>query len=290
MTDDHLLAVRDLTLERAKPAPGCAIVRGVGFALPPRRILGLVGASGCGKSLTCLAAMGLLPGGIRRAGGDIRLRGESLPDLPPIRRRALRGAQMAMILQNPMSCFDAVFSVRRHFRETLAAHNPVRGAAADARAREALAEVGFERPGGILDLYPFQMSGGMLQRVMIALALMMRVPLLIADEPTTDLDLVSQARVLNLLARMRADHGMAILLVTHDLSVIARLADDVAVMAQGAIVEAGSVAEVFGRPRQSYTQALMAAHRNLYDDRLTRLLDQVGGWKAAEPAPCRCWN
>jgi nickel transport system ATP-binding protein len=186
-----------------------------------------------------------------------------------------------MILQNPMSCFDSVFKIRHHFRETLASHGSDGREQSLQAARQALAAVGFDSPDDILDLYPFQMSGGMLQRVMVALALMMNVSLLIADEPTTDLDVVSQARILTLLAGMRRDHGMSILLVTHDLSVIARSADDVAVMKDGVIVESGPVRTIFEHGRHAYTQALLKAHQSLYGPRLTELL---GGAQNRPPA------
>ena len=145
---------------------------------------------------------------------------------------------------------------------------------------ESLVEVGFDEPKSIMDLYPFQMSGGMLQRVMLALAVMMDISLLIADEPTTDLDVVSQARVLDLLAKIRDKHGLALLLVTHDLSVIAQMADSVAVMKSGSIVESGSVDAIFNSAKHPYTNSLLEAHAGLYGEKLRRLL-------LSEPHKCR---
>ncbi|NJL59343.1 MAG: ABC transporter ATP-binding protein [Desulfobacteraceae bacterium] len=229
----ELLNVDNLTLSiRTTAGTEHRLVENVSFTLREKRIMGLIGESGCGKSLTCLAIMGLLPGAIRQTGGEIRFQGQSFAGLPASRIRSVRGKKLAMILQNPMSCFDAVFTDPSSFSGTLASHehltdDPIH------RIRDALTEVGFDKPDEILNLYPFQMSGGMLQRVMVAIALLMRVSLLIADEPTTDLDVVSQSNILNLLKKICDSHGMTILLVTHDLGVIARLADDVAVMRQG---------------------------------------------------------
>ena len=275
MTNQEILAVRDLSLE-LRTGPRQQLVKGVSFTLKRQKVLGLVGQSGCGKSLTCLAVMGLLPPVVRQVSGEILVDGLKFRDMPPGEVRSLRGKKAAMILQNPMSCFDSVFTIKHHFRETLASHGLGDRAQAVEAARQALVEVGFDNPDEILGLYPFQMSGGMLQRVMVALALMMKVSLLIADEPTTDLDVVSQARILNLLAAMRRDHGMSILLVTHDLSVIARSADDVAVMKDGAIVESGPVETIFNHGRHPYTQALLKAHWSLYGTRLTELLGISG--------------
>lgn len=226
-------------------------------------VTGLIGESGCGKSLTCLAVMDLLPPAMQRSDGTIRLVGE----LPEKSSQALpacfRGRRAAMVLQNPMSCFDAVFTVGQHVRETLSAHgmNP---RACRERVRMTLADLGFERPDEILAAYPFQLSGGMLQRVMVSLALLLEAELLIADEPTTDLDVIVQARILDLIDKLRREKNVGVLLVTHDLSVIARLADQVAVMQHGRIVESGPVREIFAGASQPYTRDLLAAHFSLY--------------------------
>jgi nickel transport system ATP-binding protein len=169
-----------------------------------------------------------------------------------------------MILQNPMSCFDPIATIRSHFIETLSSHGLGDSDRVMRQAEESLTEVGFPNPHEILGLYPFQMSGGMLQRVMIALALSLRAPLLIADEPTTDLDVMSQARILDLLRTLRDRHEMGILLVTHDLGVVARLADAVAVMEEGEIVETGSATQIFSEPLHPFTKMLLKAHFGLY--------------------------
>jgi nickel transport system ATP-binding protein len=275
MTAPPVLDVKNLVLTLSGADPGQSLVSGLSLLIPPRKIMGLIGQSGCGKSLTCLSIMGLLPKNIRRIDGDIHVAGRCLNDMPQSQWRSLRGRKMAMILQNPMSCFDPVFTIRRHFKETLASHTQRNlDYLSDyiSEARTAISEVGFDSPDEILDLYPFQMSGGMLQRIMVALALMMNVSLLIADEPTTDLDVVSQAHILDLLEHLRNTHGMSILLVTHDLSVIARLADHVTVMNEGMAVETGTVKKIFTDSRHPYTRSLLQAHFSLYGPRLGRIL------------------
>jgi nickel transport system ATP-binding protein len=271
MAGTSLLSVEDLVLTVRSGDGESRLVDGLSFTVRENRILGLIGESGSGKSLTCLAVMGLLPRSISRKHGEILFKGQPLHSMDQAGLRILRGKTVGMILQNPMSCFDSVFTIRHHFKETLASHGMNGPGGMNGRIGDVLAEVGFEHPDEILDLYPFQMSGGMLQRVMVALALIMEVSLLIADEPTTDLDVVSQARILDLLEAMRTRHRMAILLVTHDLSVMARMADEVVLMRQGTVVDSGSVAAVFDNPRHPYTKALMDAHLSLYTPRLAEL-------------------
>ncbi|HEU6437596.1 MAG TPA: ABC transporter ATP-binding protein [Nitratidesulfovibrio sp.] len=287
------LIVRGLELRRTarraatetgatKPSPPLAappLVGPVDLTVERGQVVCLVGPSGCGKSLTCMSLLGMLPDGVTRTAGSIHVNGQAVdwqaPEghaangPPPERLRLLRGREAAYVLQNPASCFDPVFTIGAHFQETLAAHQPAgsrSGTRPDwrAAARAALYEVGFDDAEAILRHYPFQMSGGMLQRVMIALVLVLDVPLLIADEPTTDLDLPSQARVLDLLDQVRRTRNMAILLVTHDLSVAARMADRMAVMRHGRVVEQGDVRTLFAAPRHPYTRALLAAHHRLY--------------------------
>lgn len=282
MSNHSLLEARKL---RVQAASGKTLVDDVSLSLRRGEVLGLIGESGSGKSLTCLSLLGLLPGGVRLADGEVLLDGSpahggsrSVGKGP----RRLRGATLAMIMQNPMSCFDPVYTMQVHFRETLSAHgHPSNGRD---KIEAALAEVGFESPGRVLGLYPFQMSGGMLQRIMIALALCLDAPFLIADEPTTDLDLISQARVLDLLDRLRLRRRLGILLVTHDLSVVARLAHTVLVMEQGRVVEAGSTTDIFNQPRQAYTRMLLSAHLELYSRQGSRTA-RMDATEATEPIP-----
>jgi nickel transport system ATP-binding protein len=263
MGENPILEVKDLQVVLKENQR--VLVRDISLSVTRGKVLGLVGESGCGKSITCLSILGLLPVNVRRTAGEVRIQGKAVQALSPLVRRKLRGSSVAMILQNPMSCFDPVFTIRYHFRETMGSHGLNRSGADQDKAVEALRSVGFPDPGTILDLYPFQMSGGMLQRVMVAMALLMRAPLLIADEPTTDLDVVAQSNILTLMEDMRKRQNVGILLVTHDLSVIARLADDVAVMRQGEIVERSPVRDLFVAPRHPYSRALLQAHFSLYD-------------------------
>lgn len=264
-----MLAIEALTLDylgQQPKRPPKRLVNGISLTLEQGRALALVGESGAGKSLTSLAVMDLLPPGIVRSGGRIVISGLALDDLSAEDKRRLRGGKVAMIMQNPMSAFDPVFTIRSHFAETLAAHDdiaPGRGSVTE-RACAALSEAGFPEPEAILETYPFQMSGGMLQRAMIALALVTGPELLIADEATTDLDAVSQKWIVDLLRREREKRNLSLLLITHDLSVAASLADEIAIMRQGGIVENGRARDVFAAPQEAYTQKLINAHNRLY--------------------------
>ncbi|GJD65866.1 ATP-binding cassette domain-containing protein [Methylobacterium frigidaeris] len=238
-----------------EPVP---LVRDASLDLRTGEVLALVGASGSGKSLACAALLDTLPPGTRRTGGRILLDGaETEP-------AALRGRAVASVLQAPRTAFNPLRTIDDHAGETLAVAG-LRGGAGRAAMREALAAVGLGDDPRVPGLYPFQMSGGMLQRAMIALALLSRAPFLVADEPTTDLDLVAQARILDLLADLVRERSLGLLIVTHDLGVVARLADRVAVMAEGRIVETGAAKSIFARPSEPATQALLAAHQALHE-------------------------
>ncbi|WP_238940505.1 ATP-binding cassette domain-containing protein [Pseudoroseomonas ludipueritiae] len=249
------LAIEGLSLS----AGGRMLVREVSLALERGQVLGLVGASGGGKSLTVLAMLGLLPPGLRQVAGRLRHAGRVL-DAAGI--AGLRGRVVGLVQQSPRACFNPILTIGRHFAETLG-----RGAA-PGRAAALLVEVGFDDPASLLRAYPFQLSGGMLQRVMLALALARDPDFLLADEPTAELDLVAQAAMLDLLERLAAQRGLGVLLVTHDLSVVARLADTVAVMQAGGIVEQGPVAAFFGGPSHSASRALLRQHLALYGEAL----------------------
>ncbi len=255
MTSEPLLEIDGLEVVAAAAPHPRPLVRGASVSVHAGEVLGLIGESGSGKSMTCLAVMRLLPSGVRRAGGRVLVNGSP---------RFARGRDVGMVMQNPASCFDPVMTITAHFRETLAAHGAA-WSSGQARALASLREAGFDDPEAILSAYPFQLSGGMLQRVMIALAMVTRPRLLLADEPTTDLDMPAQARVLDLLDRLRRTHDLGILLVTHDLSVVARLADTVAVMHHGVILETGPVRRIFENPAHEYTRTLLTAHFNLHD-------------------------
>lgn len=238
------------------------LVRDVSFTVAPGQVLGLVGTSGSGKSLTVMSLLGLLPPGVRQTGGEVRLDGRRLD---PANLSAIRGRTLGFVQQAPRGGFNPLVTIGRHFRETLACDG-VRGAAAEARMLSLLKEVGFAAPERLPDLYPSQLSGGMLQRAMLALALSREPEFLLADEPTTDLDLVVQQQILDLLEGLVARRRLGLLLVTHDLSVIARLADHVAVMDGGSIVEEQPVAGLFAKAAHPRSQALLRAHFALYGE------------------------
>jgi len=243
-------------------ASGGEVVRaldGVDLGIARGETFAIVGESGCGKSMTALTLMRLLPEQGRVVGGSVRLEGTDLLALPEMRMRDVRGGRMAMIFQEPATSLNPVLTVGRQIVEVLARHTGLRGAAARARALTLLDAVGIADGARRLDEYPFQLSGGMKQRVMIALALAAEPELLVADEPTTALDVTIQAQVLELLARLQRERGMAILLITHDLGVVAGMAHRVAVMYAGQIVEVGPRAAFFRAPQHPYSRKLFAA-------------------------------
>ncbi len=228
----------------------------VSFSLAAGRVLGLVGESGCGKTVSALSLMRLVPPPGRIMGGRVLLDGQDLLALPEREMRTVRGAGLGMIFQEPMTSLNPVFTVGSQIAEAVRLHRSVGRRAAWNRAVELLAEVGIADPARRAHDYPHQLSGGMRQRVMIAMAISCAPRVLIADEPTTALDVTIQAEILDLLGTLRARHGMALLLITHDLGVVAERADEVAIMYAGRIVEQASVLEIFDRPLHPYTQAL----------------------------------
>jgi len=244
------IELQNIALEADKP-----LVQGVSLTLKRGRVLALVGGSGSGKSLTCAAALGVLPAGVRQAAGTL------LADGQPVTCAALRGLKVATIMQNPRSAFNPLHTMATHARETCRALGKP---ADDATLIDALEAVGLENAERVLRLYPFEMSGGMLQRMMIAMAVLADAPFIIADEPTTDLDAVAQARILDLLDAILQRRAPGMLIVTHDMGVVARLADEVAVMDQGRIVEHNRVDAIFNAPQHPVTRGLLAAHLALY--------------------------
>ena len=231
-------------------------VDGVSFAVGPQQTFALVGESGCGKSVTAYSILRLLPAAGRVDGGSVELAGEDLLPLSQRRMRAVRGAKISMIFQEPASALNPVFTVGRQIVEAIRLHRRVGPAEARDIAVGLIEKVGIPSPADRFDDYPHQLSGGMRQRVMIAMALSCQPQLLIADEPTTALDVTIQAQILDLLASVQADAGLSILLITHDLAVVAQLADAVAVMYAGKLVELADVHTLFARPLHPYTQGL----------------------------------
>jgi len=255
-----LLAVEDLRVAFGDSQP----VRGVGFEVSEGETLAIVGESGSGKSLTALSIMGLLPDGGRIAqGSSIRFEGRETTVLPPREARALRGRSIGMIFQEPMTCFNPVMSIGAQVVEALRQHEPLSRTAARKRAVQLLDLVRIPDPHRRIDDYPHQLSGGMRQRVMIAIAVACSPRLLIADEPTTALDVTIQAQVLDLIDRLRRELSMAVLLITHDLGVVAQWADRVVVMYAGRKVEQASPEALFAHPLHPYTQGLFNASPRL---------------------------
>jgi len=254
-----LLAVRDLAVSFVTPDGTTTGLDGVSVDVGQGEIVGLVGETGCGKTLTGLAILGLLPRSARVTRGSITLDGRELLGLADAELRRLRGSSVAMVFQNPASAFNPVFTIGAQMRHVLAAHERLPKTAADARIRETLAEVGLPEADRILRAYPHQLSGGMLQRAMIAGALLCRPRLLIADEPTTALDVTIEAQILRLIRRLQESRGFSVLFITHDLGVIRTVSDRVVVLYAGRVAESAATEALFGRPAHPYTGGLMAA-------------------------------
>ncbi len=256
---ETVLSVEGLCVSVETEAGPRPLVQDISFALRRGETLAIAGESGSGKSITSLAMMGLLPPHVHATAGVVRLGGTDLLRLPESRMRALRGDRVAMIFQEPMTSLNPVMTVGAQLVEAIRAHEPVPRRAARLRALEALKAVRLSEPERRLDQYPHELSGGMRQRVMIALAVAMRPDVLIADEPTTALDVTVQREVLDLLRDLRREMGTAIVLITHDMGVVAEMADRVVVMKDGRMVEEGAVRQIFHAPREAYTRALLAA-------------------------------
>ena len=253
----HLLEVKDLQTHFLTRAGVVRAVDGVSLHLDRGELLGLVGESGCGKSVTALSVLRLVAPPGRIVGGEIVFDGQDLLKLSEARMRELRGDDIAMIFQDPMTSLNPVYTVGEQIAEALRLHRKLSRKAARAAAVEAMREVAIPDPGRRADDYPHQLSGGMRQRVMIAMALACDPKLLIADEPTTALDVTIQAQILEMLDELRRTRELAVLLITHDLGVVAEVADRVAVMYTGRIVEESPVGELFARPKMPYTEGLL---------------------------------
>jgi peptide/nickel transport system ATP-binding protein len=265
-----LLELRQLSVSFATDDGTVRAVDGIDLALQRGRTLGLVGESGCGKSVTSLAVMGLLPPENSTVSGEVHFDGRDLLKIPVRELRDLRGAQLAMIFQEPMTSLNPSYTIGNQIVEAIQRHQGLDAATAKARAIEMLKLVRISSPEKRFDDYPHKLSGGMRQRAMIAMALACGPQLLIADEPTTALDVTIQAQILDLMRGLRRDTGTAIILITHDLGVVAEMADDVAVMYAGQIVERASVASLFARPEHPYTVGLLGSIPRL-DEKRERL-------------------
>ncbi len=256
---DPVLSVRDLVVEIPTRKALLHPVDGVSFDISEGEVLGVVGESGAGKSLTGAAVIGLLEPPARVAAGEIRFRGRRIDTLPANEMRAIRGAQIGMIFQDPLTSLNPLYKVGDQLSETLRAHSAMSASDAPKAAVELLDEVGIPGPETRVHQYPHEFSGGMRQRVVIALALAHKPALIIADEPTTALDVSVQAQIIALLKRLARDHRAAVMLVSHDMGVIAETCDRVAVLYAGRVAEIGPVAHVVSAPNHPYSQGLMAS-------------------------------
>jgi peptide/nickel transport system ATP-binding protein len=271
-----LLEVKDLSTSFNTEDGVVKAVQGVSFSVEKGQTLGIVGESGCGKSVTCLTIMGLNPKRMTMSSGEALWKGEDLLTTKPSKLREIRGNEISMIFQDPMTSLNPVHTIGRQLVEAILLHRDVTKRVARSRALELLKAVGIPRAEQRIDDYPHQFSGGMRQRVMIAMALINDPDLLIADEPTTALDVTTQAQILALMKRLQEDFGSAIIMITHDLGVVAEIADDVVVMYAANVVEQAEVHDLFHRPQHPYTWGLMGSLPRLDADveRLTQIPGQ----------------
>ncbi|NKN35836.1 ABC transporter ATP-binding protein [Agrobacterium sp. a22-2] len=283
-----LLDVSGLSVSFATDRGLVPAVRDVSFRVHGGEILSIVGESGSGKSVTLLSLLGLHDTKTTRVDGAVSFRGKPLLDLPASQMRAIRGRQIGLISQDPMTALTPVYTIGWQIAEQIRAHENVSARIARRRAIELLGEVGLSNPGEAVDRYPHQLSGGMRQRAVIAMALSCNPALLVADEPTTALDVTVQAQVLDLLLRLRKDFGSAIILITHDMGVVAEVAEQVAVMYAGRIVERGRMEDVFSAPMHPYTWGLMASIPPLTGPRLAKLRSIPGMPPTPETIPDGC--
>ena len=287
MAAQPLLSVSDLSVSAASDVP---LIEGLSFEVGAGEALAIVGESGCGKSLTSLAVMGLLPyplDGLTR--GTIEFEGRSLRDLSPKELQAIRGNRMAMIFQEPLTALNPVMTVGTQIGEVLRKHLGMSKAQARQKTISLLAQVRIPDPESRLDEYPHRLSGGMRQRVTIAMAMACEPSLIIADEPTTALDVTVQAQILDLLRDIRETSGQSLIMITHDLGVVRRVAERMIVMYAGTVVEAGSVAEIMRAPRHPYTAGLMAARpKGSFKTDHKRLNDIPGAVPAPQARPKGC--
>ncbi|WP_225435190.1 ABC transporter ATP-binding protein [Bacillus aerolatus] len=252
-----------MNIDVSTPHGVTQVVRDVSFKIEAGKVFGFVGESGSGKTMTCMSLLNLLPGEAKVVKGSIKFRNKDILNCSAKDMRKARGSEIAMIMQNPMTAFNPVRTIGRHFIETLKTHLPITKQQARTMAIAYLEKADLPNPENLLKQYPFQLSGGMLQRVMIAITMSLNPSILIADEPTTALDATNQLQILQQLNWLRKEYDTGILLVSHDLGVIAQLADEVAVMYGGYIVEKAPVFKLFNRPMHPYTRVLLESRLGL---------------------------
>ena len=285
--DTPVLDVARLRVEFPTRRGTLTAVHDVSFSIAPGEVLGVVGESGAGKSLTGAAIIGLIDPPGRIAAGEIRLSGRRIDNLPYDAMRMVRGREIGAVFQDPLTSLNPLYTIGRQLVETIRTHLPMGEAEARTRAIGLLEEVGIQAAARRIDQYPHQFSGGMRQRVVIALALAAKPKLIVADEPTTALDVSIQAQIIALLKRLCREHGTAVMLVTHDMGVIAETADRVAVMYAGRIVEIGPVADVIHRPQHPYTVGLMGSIPSIAEER-ERLTQIDGAMPRLSAIPAGC--
>ncbi|MCF8888829.1 nickel import ATP-binding protein NikD [Priestia megaterium] len=271
--NSKVLQVRDLHVQIKAKNGITTLVQNINFELKPGEILGLIGESGCGKTVTSMSILQLLNRKETTIEGSIMLKGQELNGLAEKEMRKIRGKDIAFIMQNPMNAFTPVFTIGHQFVETIRSHTSLNKKQATELAIESMKQVNLPDPDKLLKYYPFQLSGGMLQRVMIAIAASLHPAVIIADEPTTALDVNNQKNVLRHLDKIRSEYGSAILLISHDLGVVSEMADEVAVMQHGKIVEKAGVFQLFDSPKHEYTKKLLNARPTLYlEEPMTNLI------------------
>ena len=285
--DGPLLRIEGLRVEFPTRYRTLVAVQDISFSIAPGEVLGVVGESGAGKSQTGAAIIGLIDPPGRIAAGEIRLGGRRIDNLPPQEMRKVRGREIGAIFQDPLTSLNPLYTIGRQLTETIATHLPVSAREANRRAVALLEEVGIQGAARRIDHYPYQFSGGMRQRVVIALALAANPRLIIADEPTTALDVSIQAQIIQLLKRLAREHHTAVMLITHDMGVIAETADRVAVMYAGRIVEIGPVEAVIHRPAHPYTAGLMGSIPSIAAER-ERLAQIDGAMPRLDSIPAGC--
>ncbi len=282
-----LLEVQNLNVRFPLSGGDILAVRDVSFSLEKGRALGFVGESGCGKSVTAYSILGLVPPPGVIDSGSIRYRGEDTARMDDDRIRKIRGREIAMIFQEPMTSLNPVFTIGYQIIESITLHLGMGGREARGYAAELLNSVGIPDPSRRLDSYPHELSGGMRQRAMIAMALSASPSILIADEPTTALDVTIQAQILDLLIRLQDERKMSLILITHDLGIVANIADEIAIMYAGEIVEFGKTSDIFRKPGHPYTRGLFSAIPRIGENR-KRLMTIPGMVPAMTAAPSGC--
>jgi peptide/nickel transport system ATP-binding protein len=284
---DPVLSVRDLKVEFPTRRGALPAIDGISFDIAPGEVLGVVGESGAGKSVTGTAIIGLIEPPGRIAGGEVRLRGRRIDDLPAEAMRRIRGKRIGMVFQDSLTSLNPLYRIGDQLVETITTHAAMSAAAARRHALSLLSEVGIPAPEMRIDNYPHQFSGGMRQRVVLALALAPEPELIIADEPTTALDVSVQAQIIALIRRLARQRGAAVMLITHDMGVIAETADRVAVMYAGRLVEVGPVRDVVKTPLHPYTRGLMGSIPTLDAD-VERLVQIPGSMPRLTAIPNGC--